>query len=76
MSRQLAASASCWHQVIKVLIRMHTFRLNPTKRVVLPSIEVDSAMIAPGLGLEPEEFKRLLEAGKIFVTGQGGRALL
>ena len=51
---------------------MHTFRLNPTKRVVLPSIEVDSAMIAPGLGLEPEEFKRLLEAGKIRVLCERG----
>ena len=44
---------------------MDTFRLNPTKRIALPSIEVDSALIASGLGLEPAEFKRLLDTGKI-----------
>lgn len=51
---------------------MHTFRLNPTKRVALPSIEVDSALIAPGLGLEPIEFKRLLDTGKIRVLCERG----
>ncbi len=51
---------------------MHTFELNPTKRIALPSIEVDSALIAPGLGLEPAEFKRLLETGKIRVLCERG----
>ena len=51
---------------------MNTFRLNPTKRIVLPSIEVDSALIAPGLGLAPAEFKRLLETGKIRVLCERG----
>ena len=51
---------------------MDTFRLNPTKRVALPSIEVDSALIAPGLGLQPAEFKRLLDTGKIRVLCERG----
>ena len=51
---------------------MDTFRLNPTKRMALPSIEVDSALIAPGLGLEPAEFKRLLDTGKIRVLCERG----
>lgn len=51
---------------------MHTFNLNPTKRIALPSIEVDSALIAPGLGLEPAEFKRLLDTGKIRVLCERG----
>ena len=51
---------------------MDTFRLNPTQRDALPSIEVDSALIAPGLGLEPAEFKRLLDSGKIRVLCERG----
>ena len=51
---------------------MDIFRLNPTKRISLPSIEVDSALIAPGLGLEPTEFKRLLDTGKIRVLCERG----
>ena len=51
---------------------MNTFSLNPTKRVVLPSIEVDSALIAPGLGLDSAEFKRLLDTGKIRVLCERG----
>ena len=51
---------------------MATFRLNPTKRIALPSIEVDSTLIAPGLGLEPAEFKRLLDTGKIRVLCERG----
>ena len=51
---------------------MDIFRLNPTQRISLPSIEVDSALIAPGLGLEPTEFKRLLDTGKIRVLCERG----
>lgn len=51
---------------------MDIFRLYPTKRVALPSIEVDSALIAPGLGLQPAEFKRLLDTGKIRVLCERG----
>lgn len=45
---------------------------NPTKRVALPSIEVDSALIAPGLGLDAVEFQRLLDTGKISVLCERG----
>lgn len=38
----------------------------------MPSIEVDTALIAPGLGLQPAEFKRLLETGKIRVLCERG----
>ena len=51
---------------------MDIFRLNPTQRISLPSIEVDSALIAPGLGLVPTEFKRLLDTGKIRVLCERG----
>lgn len=51
---------------------MDIFRLTPTKRISLPSIEVDSALIAPGLGLDPAEFKRLLDAGKVRVLCERG----
>ena len=51
---------------------MDTFKLNPTRKVVLPSIEVNSALIAPGLGLDPAEFKRLLDTGKIRVLCERG----
>ena len=51
---------------------MDTFRLTPTKRTPLPSIEVDSTLIASGLGLEPAEFKRLLDTGKIRVLCERG----
>lgn len=53
-------------------ILMHTFKLNPTRRVALPSIEIDSALIAPGLGLDPAEFQRLLDNGKIRVLCERG----
>jgi hypothetical protein len=53
-------------------IKMDTFRLNPTRRVALPSIEIDSALIAPGLGLDPVEFQRLLDTGKIRVLCERG----
>ncbi len=52
--------------------RMDTFRLNPTRRVVLPSIEIDSALVAPGLGLDATEFQRLLDNGKISVLCERG----
>ena len=53
---------------------MDTFTLTPTRRVSLPSIEVDSAVIAPGLGLDVAEFKRLLDNGKIRVLCERGTA--
>ena len=53
-------------------ICMPTFNLDPTKRIAVPLIEVDSALIAPGLGLEPTEFKRLLDRGKIRVLCERG----
>lgn len=51
---------------------MDTFKLFPTRRVAAPSIEVDSALIAPGLGLESAEFQRLLDNGKIRVLCERG----
>ena len=45
--------------------------LNPTKRID-PSIEIDSAWIAPGLGLELTAFKRLLDSGMIRVLCERG----
>lgn len=51
---------------------MDTFKLHPAGKLALPSIEVDSALIVPGLGLEPAEFKRLLETGKIRVLCERG----
>ena len=38
----------------------------------MPSIEVDSAVVAPGLGLDAAEFKRLLDSGKIRVLCERG----
>ena len=51
---------------------MHTYKLNPTRRISLPAIEVESALIAPGLGLDPAEFQRLLDNGKIRVLCERG----
>lgn len=46
--------------------------LKPPMRVPLPLIEIDSALIAPGLGLDPAEFQRLLDNGHIRVLCERG----